>query len=261
MNEKNKKIWITGASSGIGKELALKFAQEGWNVAVSARRKNLLDNLSEANSSIKSFPLDITQKEDVKETFKKIINEFKDLDVCVFNSGVYARSAENIDIENIRKIMETNFFGTINCLESVLEFFKLRKKGHISIVASTAGYRGLSSVSGYGASKAALINLAESLYLMMHKYGVRVSLINPGFVKTPLTEKNNFEMPFLVMPDKAAEKIYDGIIKKKSFEIVFPTIYNTILKLMRILPYRIYFLLMLKKVLYKLLYRNKKKAE
>ena len=96
---------------------------------------------------------------------------------------------------------------------------------------------------------------------MMHKYGVRVSLINPGFVKTPLTEKNNFEMPFLVMPDKAAKKIYDGIIKKKRFEIAFPTIYIALLKLMRIFPYRIYFLLMLKKVLYKLLYRNKKKVK
>ena len=157
MNKKNKKIWITGASSGIGKELALKFAQEGWDVAASARRKNLLEKLGETTNNIKPFPLDITQKEDVKETFKKIINEFKDLDACVFNSGIYSRSSENIDIENIRKIMETNFFGTVNCLESVLEFFKLRKKGHISIVASTAGYRGLLSVSGYGASKAALI--------------------------------------------------------------------------------------------------------
>jgi len=257
----NKKVvWITGASSGIGKSLAFKFAKEGWEVAASARRKNLLEELKEINNNIKPFPLDITKNEDVKETFKKIINEFKDIDICVFNSGIYSRNSDNIDIGNIRQIVETNFFGTINCVESVLEFFKSRKQGHISIVASTAGYRGLPSVSGYGASKAALINFTETLYLMMHKYGVRVSLINPGFVKTPLTEKNNFEMPFLVMPDEAAKNIYDGIIKKRSFEIAFPTIYIILLKLMRIFPYRIYFILMLKKILYKLLYRNTKKG-
>ena len=259
MNEDCKKIWITGASSGIGKELALKFADNGWNVAVSARRKNLLEKLSKINNNIKPFPLDITRNEDVKETFKKILNKFTDLDVCVFNSGIYSSSLENINTGNIRKIIETNFFGTTNCLEAVLEFFKLRKKGHISIVASTAGYRGLYSVSGYGASKAALINLTESLYLMMNKYGVKVTLINPGFVKTPMTEQNDFKMPFLVMPDKAANKIYKGIIKGKKFEIAFPRIYIILLKLMRGLPYKIYLLLMLKKVIYKLMYRNKKK--
>ena len=258
MNEDCKKIWITGASSGIGKELALKFADNGWNVAVSARRKNLLEKLCENNKNIRPFPLDVTHNEDVKETFKKILNEFTDLDVCVFNSGIYSRNAENINTKNIRTIMETNFFGTTNCLEAVLEFFKLRKKGHISIVASTAGYRGLHSTSGYGASKAALINLTESLYLMMYKYGVKVTLINPGFVKTPLTEQNDFEMPFLTMPDEAANKIYNGITKGKRFEIAFPKIYIILLKLMRVLPYKIYLLLMLKKVIYKLMYRSKK---
>ena len=258
MNEKYKKIWITGASSGIGKELALKFANNGWLVAASARRKNLLEKLSESNKNIKTFPLDITRIDDVKETFKKIINSFADLDVCIFNSGIYSRNSENINTENIRKIFDTNFFGTSNCIETVLEFFKLRKKGHISIVASTAGYRGLYSVSGYGASKAALINFTESLYLMMNSYGVKVTLINPGFVKTPLTEQNDFKMPSLVTPDDAAQKIYDGITKGKKFEITFPRFYIILLKLMRVLPYKIYLILMLKKVIYKLLYRTKK---
>ena len=253
----SQKVWITGASSGIGMELALKFADNGWDVAVSARRKNLLEKLSEINKNIKPFPLDITRNEDVKETFKKILNKFTDLDVCIFNSGIYSRNVEDVNAENIRKIIETNFFGTINCLEAVIEFFKLRKKGHISIVGSTAGYRGLYSVTGYGASKAALINLTESLYLMMNKYGVKVTLINPGFVKTPMTEQNDFTMPFLVMPDKAADIIYKGITKEKKFEIAFPKIFAILLKLMRILPYKIYFLLMLKKATYKLMYRKK----
>ena len=259
MNEVCKKIWITGASSGIGMELALKFADNGWDVAVSARRKNLLEKLSEINKNIKPFPLDITHNEDVKETFKKILNKFTDLDVCIFNSGIYSRNVEGVNTENIRKIIETNFLGTTNCLEAVIEFFKLRKKGHISIMGSTAGYRGLYSATGYGASKAALINLTESLYLMMNKYGVKVTLINPGFVKTPMTEQNDFTMPFLVMPDKAAGIIYKGITKEKKFEIAFPKIFVILLKLMRILPYKIYFLLMLKKVTYKLMYRKKEK--
>jgi len=258
MNENSKKIWITGASSGIGKELALKFANNGWSVAASARRKNLLEKLSETNKNIKAFPLDITRNEDVKETFKRIINRFTDLDVCVFNSGINSRNTGNIKTENIKKIFETNFFGTTNCIEAASEFFKLRKKGHISIVASTSGYRGLYSVSGYGASKAALINLTESLYLLMNSYGVKVTLINPGFVKTPLTEQNNFKMPFLVTSDEAAKKIYDGITKEKKFEITFPKFYIFLLKLMRVLPYKIYLILMLKKIMYKLMYRSKK---
>ena len=259
MIEIRKKIWITGASSGIGKELALKFAINGWKVAASARRKNLLETLSETNKNIEIFPLDITHNEDVKETFKKILNKFTNIDVCIFNSGIYTRNIESIHTENIRKIMETNFFGTTNCLEAVLEYFKSRQKGHISIVASTAGYRGLHSISGYGASKAALINLTESLYLMMSKYGVKVSLITPGFVKTPMTDQNDFKMPFLVMPDEAANKIYKGIIKGNKFEIAFPRIYINLLRLMRMMPYKIYFLFMLRRVMYKLMYRNDKK--
>ena len=259
MNGDSKKIWITGASSGIGKELALKFADKGWNVAVSARRKNLLENLNKVDKNIEPFPLDITNSESVRDTFKKILNKFRDLDVCIFNTGIYFRNVENINVNNIREIFETNFFGTINCIETVLDYFRSRKKGHISIVASTAGYRGLHSASGYGASKAALINLTESLYLMMNKYGVKVTLINPGFVKTPMTEQNDFNMPFLVMPDKVANRIYKGITKGKKFEISFPRIYIILLKLMRMLPYKIYFFLMLKKVVYKLMYRNKKK--
>ena len=102
MIEIRKKIWITGASSGIGKELALKFADNGWNVAVSARRKNLLEKLCENNKNIRPFPLDVTRNEDVKETFKKILNEFTDLDVCVFNSGIYSRNAENINMADVK---------------------------------------------------------------------------------------------------------------------------------------------------------------
>ena len=259
MNTEYKKVWITGASSGIGRELSLKFATNGWKVAASARRENLLKNLNELNKNIKAFPLDITNNESAKDTFKKIIETFGDLDVCVFNSGIYLRNEEKINIDTIKKVFETNFFGTLNCIDSVSEFFKIRKKGHISIMGSTAGYRGLSSISGYGASKAALINLTESLYLMMSNYNVKVTLINPGFVKSSITDKNTFKMPFLVKTEDAASKIYNEIIKEKKFEIAFPRIYIYLSKIVKIMPYKIYFPFIAKKIMYKLFNIMKKK--
>ena len=259
MNTSYKKIWITGASSGIGRELSLKFASKGWKVAASARRGNLLKNLNEINNNIEPFPLDVTNNKDVKETFRKILNKFVDLDVCIFNSGIYLRNEENLNIDGIKKIFETNFFGTVSCIDSVLEYFKTKKRGHISIMGSTAGYRGLGSISGYGASKAALINLTESLYLMMNNYNVKVTLINPGFVQSPITDKNDFKMPFLVKTEDAANKIYAEIIKEKKFEIAFPGVYISLLKILKIMPYKIYFPFMIKKIIYKLLYKEKKK--
>ena len=191
----SKKVWITGASSGIGRALAIKFANEGWQVAASARRENLLKELNKENSNILPFPLNVTNLENTKNVFKNILTTKDGVDLCIFGAAIYDPNYEKeINEKKIREIMEVNFFGVINCIKTVEKYFKNEKKGHISIAASTAGYRGLFSVSGYGASKAALINLAESLYLMMYKYGVKVTLINTGFVKTPLTEQNNFEI-------------------------------------------------------------------
>ena len=136
--------------------------------------------------------------------------------------------------------METNFFGTVNCVKAVENYFKEKKAGHISIVSSVAGYRGIPSSSGYGASKAALTNFAESMYFHFKKYNVRVSLISPGFIKTPMTDKNKFKMPFIKSADFAANKIYKGLIKGKAFEIAFPKELTTVMKILRILPYWLY---------------------
>ena len=243
MSKNQKKIWITGASSGIGKALALKFAKENWQVLISARRKKLLDEISQ-NVNISAFPLDVTNDNEVKETFSNIINKFKDVDLCVFCSGAYDPKLEQeINKVQIRKIMDVNFFGVLNCIKTVEDYFKKKKKGHISIVSSVAAYRGLPNSSGYGPSKAALTNLTESLYFDFKKFNVRISLVSPGFIKTPLTDKNSFEMPFIKSSEYAAEKMYNGLIKSNAFEITFPKSLTTILKLLRILPYRIYLLL------------------
>ena len=243
MIKKQNKIWITGASSGIGKALAEKFAQENWKVAISARRENLLNEIAE-NKNIFSFPLDVTDEKKVSEVFSKIINEFGDLDLCVFCSGAYDPKLEQeINISQIKKIINVNFFGVINCIKSVEKFFKDKKNGHISIVSSVAAYRGLPNSSGYGPSKAALTNLTESLYFDFKKYNVRISLISPGFIKTPLTDKNTFEMPFIKSPKFAADKMFKGLVKGRAFEITFPKELTTLLKILRILPYRVYLFL------------------
>ena len=243
MPENQKKIWITGASSGIGKALAEKFAAEGWKVAASARRKEILDEMSN-NKNISSFPLDVTNQVQVNEVFSKIISNFGGLDLCVFSSGTYDPKLEKeINIKQNKFVMETNFFGVLYCIKSVEKYFKDKKDGHISIVSSIAAYRGLPNSSGYGPSKAALTNLSESLYFDFKKYGVRISLVSPGFIKTPLTDKNDFPMPFIKSPEFAAEKMFDGLTKSKAFEIHFPKALTISLKFLRILPYRIYLFL------------------
>ena len=141
--------------------------------------------------------------------------------------------------------MNVNYFGTLNCVKAVDKYFKDKKSGHISIVSSIAGYRGLPNSSGYGPSKAALTNFAESIYFDYRKYNVRVSLISPGFIKTPLTDKNEFNMPFLRSPEFAAEKIFEGLVKTKSLRSFSKTI-NLILKFLRISTYKIYLYLIKK---------------
>ena len=240
----NKKIWITGASSGIGRALALKFAKEGWQVAASARRENLLHDLNKENSNIHPFPLNVADFENTKNVFENILKKFGDLNLCILGAAIYDPNYEKeINEKKIREIMEINFFGVVNSIKTVEKYFKIKKEGHISIISSVAGYRGLPKSEGYGASKAALNNLAESFYLDFKKHNVRISLISPGFIKTPMTDKNKFKMPFIKSAEFAANKIYKGTVYGKSFEIDFPKQLSIILKIFRILPYQIYFFL------------------
>ena len=248
MSENQKKIWVTGASTGIGRAVAEKFSKEGWRVAISARREELLKNIAQDNN-IFDYPLDVTNEKKVEEVFWKILEDFKSIDLCIFNAGTYEPKLEKeISQEQIRKTMEVNFFGVVNCIKAVEKYFKNVKNGHISIVSSIAGYRGLPNSSGYGPSKAALSNLAESLYFDFKKHNVKISLISPGFIKTPMTDKNEFRMPFIKSPEFAAEKIYNGLIKSNAFEITFPKQLTIIFKLFKFLPNRIYLFLINKLV-------------
>ena len=205
MNKKT--IWITGGSTGIGKALAIKFSNEGWNVAISARRENLLEEISDQYENIKSFPLDVTDKSKCKEVFNNIREKFGEVDICFFSTGTWNPKKErNIDVEQIEDVFKINFFGTLNSIKAVEEYFKKKKSGIITIVSSIAGYRGLPNSTGYGPSKSALNNLAESLYFDFGRSNVRICLVSPGFIKTPMTDKNDFKMPFLKSPEYADEK-------------------------------------------------------
>ena len=240
MNKKT--IWITGGSTGIGKALAIKFANEGWNVAISARREQLLEEISNEYENISSFPLDVTNKLNCKEVFNQIINKFQNIDICFFSTGTWdPKKEKDIDVEQIENVFKVNFFGTLNSIKAVEEYFKNKKSGTITIVSSIAGYRGLPNSTGYGPSKSALNNLAESLYFDFGRSNVRVCLVSPGFIKTPMTDKNDFKMPFLKTPEYAAEKIYEGLVNKISFEIHFPKSLTMILKILSFLPNKIYF--------------------
>ena len=243
MSQNQKKIWITGASSGIGKALAEKFASEGWKVAASARRIEILNKMA-INENIAAYPMDVTNQNQVNDVFAKIINDFDTLNLCVFSSGTYDPKLEQeINIKQNKFVMETNFFGVLHCIKSVEKYFKDKKKGHISIVSSIAAYRGLPNSSGYGPSKAALTNLTESLYFDFKKHNVRISLISPGFIKTPLTDKNEFPMPFIKSTEFAAKEMFKGLTKSQAFEIHFPKALTFSLKILRVLPYRIYLFL------------------
>ena len=240
MNKKT--IWITGGSTGIGKALAIKFASKGWNVAVSARREELLNELSDQYENISAFPLDVTDKQKCAEVFDHIKKKYEDIDICFFSTGTWdPKKEKEIDVEQIEEVFKINFFGTVNTIKAVEQYFRDRKKGTITIVSSIAGYRGLPNSTGYGPSKSALNNLAESLYFDFKRFGVRVCLVSPGFIKTPMTDKNDFKMPFIKTTDYAANKIYDGLINKNVFEIHFPKTLTITLKLLSFLPSKIYF--------------------
>jgi len=237
-----KTIWITGGSTGIGKALAIKFASKGWNVAVSARRTELLNELSNIYENISAFPLDVTDKKKCTEVFDEIKNKFENIDICFFSTGTWnPKKEKDIDIEQIEEVFRVNFFGTLNSIKAVEQYFKNKKSGIITIVSSIAGYRGLPNSTGYGPSKSALNNLTESLYFDFKRSNVRICLVSPGFIKTPMTDKNNFKMPFLKTPEYAADQIYDGLVNKNIFEIHFPKILTIILKLFSFLPSKIYF--------------------
>jgi NAD(P)-dependent dehydrogenase (short-subunit alcohol dehydrogenase family) len=237
--------WITGAGTGIGRGLAKRLARDGWQVAASALTladlTSLAREVAEARGAIHPFPLDVTRDEDVAAAITKIEADLGPIDLAVLNAGTYLRfGAGDFSTEAFRQQVEVNLMGVVHGLDALLPTMMARRSGHIAVVSSLAGYCGLPKAAGYGATKAALINLCESLRPECAAAGVAVTVINPGFVKTPLTDKNEFPMPFLISVDQAVEAIMRGLARQR-FEIAFPLRFAWLMKLLGALPYPLFF--------------------
>ena len=237
--------WVTGAGKGIGRQLALRLAEEGWIVAASSRTEADLKDLEAACPShlIRGFPLDVTQAADTEEVVQQIETALGPLDLVVLNAGTHLpMPASEFSTAIFRRLVDTNLMGTVHGLSTIIPPMIARKSGRILVVASLAGYRGLPTAAAYGATKAALINMCEALRPELGKKGVVLQLINPGFVKTPLTDKNKFSMPYLMPVEAAVEAIMRGLRSEK-FEIAFPGRFAFLMKVLRCLPDPIFFTL------------------
>ena len=233
-----KVAWITGASTGIGREMALQLAARGVVVAASARSN---DKLASLGPNIRSYPLDVTDRAAVLATIISIERDLGPIDLAVFAAGTYTPvNVESLDPAIFETAMATNYLGVVNALAGLLPKMITRRGGHVAWIASVAGYVGLPKAAAYGPSKAALINLAESLKLELDMRGVTLSIINPGFVETPLTAQNDFYMPFLMKAPEAAKLSIDGLARRR-FEIAYPLRFVMIMKLARLLPYALFF--------------------
>jgi short-subunit dehydrogenase len=236
-----RSAWIVGASSGIGRDLALKLASEGVRTTITARTRGPLDELAVSSDNLVAAPADVGNAAALVDIFKRMSDTTGTPDLVVLNAAVWdPMSVADYSAARAAVSMQVNYGGVCNALETIIPALKARRAGHIAIVASVAGYRGLSQALAYAPTKAALINLAEALRLELAPHNVTVSVINPGFVDTPMTKRNDFAMPFLMSSKDAADRIYAGLCKG-GFEIAFPWQLVTILKLARILPYKLYF--------------------
>ncbi|NYE59953.1 short-subunit dehydrogenase [Duganella sp. 1224] len=235
------RVWIIGASSGIGAALAAEALQAGAHVALSARRADRLQAIAAGNTRALAVPFDILDRDAWTQRHADISAQLGGIDLIVFCAADYRPERSwDVNPERAALTLETNLGSVYTGLATVLPAMLERGSGGIAIVASVAGYFGLPNASVYGPSKAALINLAELLYVDLRPRGVSVYLINPGFVQTPLTAKNEFTMPALQTPQAAARAIREGIASGR-FEIHFPRRFTLALKFVKWLPYRLRF--------------------
>ena len=237
---RGQRVWVIGASYGIGAAVARRLINDGAHVAMSARSRDLLDAIAEGTDAIVA-PVDITDRAAVHAAASTVRAALGALDLVIVVAGTHSpMSADQFDLARAEQLLAVNLHGPLNCLDAVLPTLLAQRHGGIALVASVAGYRGLPQALIYGPSKAALIHLAEGLYLDLRKAGIGVYLVNPGFVDTPLTQRNDFAMPALMAADRAARRTLEGIAAGR-FEIHYPRRFTFWLKLLRLLPYPAYF--------------------
>ncbi len=237
------KIWLVGASEGIGRSLAIELAKDKNNYLIlSARNTDRLNDLAKEIGSITSiFPLNVSDKDSVSAAWEAIKNEHKAIDTVIYCAGYYTpMSSSSMQMDKIEEMIDVNLTGAIRIVSMVVPEFINQRSGHIVLIGSIAAYRGLPHGVGYGSSKAGIIHLAENLNCDLSKFGIKVQVINPGFVKTRLTALNKFYMPSILSPEQAAQNIIK-YIKSNKFESRFPFIFANFLKIISKLPYFVYF--------------------
>ena len=234
-------VWIVGASSGIGRATASQLHAAGARVVVSARGAAALNDFVAGHPGSVALPLDVADRAATAAALQQLLSLHGKLDLAMYCAGHYkAMRATEFDLDEMQRHLQVNYVGAMYMLDAVLKTVIAQGHGHISLVSSVAGYRGLPKAMAYGPTKAALQQLAETLYLDLHPLGIGVSVINPGFVATPLTAGNAFTMPALLTPEQAATHILRGWARGR-FDIHFPKRFTLWLKLLRLLPYRLYF--------------------
>lgn len=239
-------VWVVGASSGIGRATAAQLARRGARVAVSARDTQALSGFVDTYPSALALPVDVTLRDSVLAAHAQLMAQFGRIDLVLFCAGHYrAQRATALELDEMLRHQQVNYVGAVHVLEAVLPSMLAQGSGHLSVVASVAGWRGLPNALAYGPTKAALNNLAECLHLDLSPRGLGVSVINPGFVATPLTAQNRFRMPALITPEKAADAMLAGWARG-DFDIHFPKRFTRLLRLLRLLPHRLYFALVRK---------------
>lgn len=237
----NKRVWVIGASSGIGAETARLLLAKGARVALSARSLEALNAAADQHPNALVAALDIVDHASVIAARDLILRQWQGIDLVLVVAGGYNEMrADSFDLAAANRLIDLNLRGVFNCLDAALPTLLEQGNGGIGIVASVAGYSGLPKALIYGPTKAALINLCESLYLDLRPRGIGVYLINPGFVETPLTAGNDFKMPALISARTAAQELVSGI-ERGQFHIHFPRRFTNWLRLARLLPYRLYF--------------------
>jgi len=235
-----KTVWLVGASSGIGQATAHALHEAGAKVVVSARNGAALEAFVAAHPGAQAIMLDASDAAAVQAAAQSLLAQGP-LDLMMYCAGYYREQrATGFDLADMLRHQQVNYVGALYVLDAVLPAMLQRGSGHLSLVGSVAGYRGLPQSLAYGPTKAALINLAETLYLDLQASGVGVSLVNPGFVETPLTAGNRFSMPALLSPAQAATEILAGWARGQ-FEIHFPKRFTLWMKTLRVLPYALYF--------------------
>ena len=235
-----KTVWLVGASSGIGRATAHALHAQGAKVVVSARNQQALDVFVAEHPGAVALAVDAGDAASVKAAASVVLGAGP-LDLVLYCAGYYKEMrATEFDLQIMLEHQRVNYLGALYVLDAVLPHFVKRQAGHISLVSSVAGYRGLPKGLAYGPTKAALINLAETLYVDLQDSHVGVSLICPGFVETPLTAQNKFTMPGLIKPEQAAQEILSGWASGQ-FEIHFPKRFTFFMKALALLPPVLFF--------------------